>query len=222
MALNFFLLLTLVFYQFPSLSFADAPGSLALFLDEECQEASIINPSVKLPVDTCLVNSGALGVAVQSLPPCASGNAAFVMYHDTSCTNQIQLDLQYNNCYFDGPIGIPAIMFVCSAVAGGTLATTTSTVTAGSTTIPIAANTPNSSPGGSSEQSTPSSNGATATSTSPASHTSSNSSPTSTSSSGSGSGSGLSQSTQIALGVALPIGGILVALLAWWFPCGRR
>ena len=226
MALSLCLLVTLVFYQLPSPSFADASGAIALFLDETCEEASIISPSVKLPVDTCLVNAGALGIAVQSLPPCTSGTAALVMYHDTSCANQIQSNLDYHNCYFDGPDGIPAVMFICSAAVGGSLATATSTVTAGSSTIPVAANTPIFSSGDTSAQSTPSSNGATVTSTvvstSTGSHTSSNSSQTNANGAGSGSGSGLSQSSQIALGVALPVGAILVALFAWWFPCGRR
>ena len=226
MALNLFVLLILILYYLPSSSFAYAFGTLDLFLDEQCLGASVVYPSVTLLADTCLVISGALGIAVQSPPLCASGNAALIMYQDTSCANQIHTVIDYQNCYFDGPNGIPAVLFACTAVAGDDVATATSTVTAGYSTIPVAVNTHTTPSGATNEGSTPSSNGATAVSTSSASFASPNPSQPSTNStssgSGSGSGSGLPQSTQIALGVALPVGGILVALFAWWFPCGRR
>ncbi|KAL8684090.1 MAG: hypothetical protein Q9218_008408, partial [Villophora microphyllina] len=71
----------------PSPSYAAAAGNLAFFLDEQCEEASTSHPSIALPIDTCLVTPGALGIAIQSLPACGSAGASFTMYLDTSCAN---------------------------------------------------------------------------------------------------------------------------------------
>ena len=224
MAFASLLSLYVIFYHLPHISLASAPGTLALFLDEECMQASIINPSVNVPLNTCLVTTGALGIAVKTLPPCTSGDATFVMYRDTSCANLVSGDLQYNNCYFDGPNGVSAIMFTCNKAAGGGSATTTSTVSAGSSSMPVAGDTaPTASSGSTPAQTTPSSNGATTTSAPPSSSTPQSSSNSGgNGSSGTGSGSGLSQNGQIALGVGLPVGSIVVALLAWWFPCRKK
>lgn len=218
--LPFYILL----HHLPVRSFASAPGTLALFLDEECSQASVINPSVHVPIDTCLVTPGALGIAVETLPPCTSGDATLIIYDDTSCANPVGGDLQYENCYFDGPIGVPAVLFACNKAAGGATATATSTVSAGSSSMPVAGGAPaTTSSGGTPEQTTPSSRGATTTSTPPSSSTSQSSTNSSgDGSGGSGSGSGLSQEGQIALGVGLPVGSIVVALLAWWFPCKKK
>ncbi|KAI4159462.1 MAG: hypothetical protein L6R39_000364 [Caloplaca ligustica] len=125
------------------------------------------------------------------------------------------MDLQYQNCYFNGPLGVKALQFVCKDVAGGSVPTTTTTATFGSSSMPIATGavpTPNP---GASQPASPSSNGAVTTP---------NPSSSSQASDGSsaGSGSGLSHNTQIALGVGVPIAALLVAFLAWQFPKNIR
>ena len=221
MALNFLLLVYLLFHHLPLPSLASAPGTLAFFLDEECIQASIINPSVHVPAETCLVTPGALGIAVQTFPPCPSGNTTVQMYHDTSCANPVNMDLQYDNCYFNGPNGVTAIVFACK----GEAVSATSTAAAGSSTIPVAVDSPSTpSSGATTEQTAPASNGATATSTSPPSSTSTSPNTSQTSTSTGGTGSGLSQRTQIIIGVVIPVIAIVVAFLAWWFPrrSGRK
>ena len=161
MALRFLLQSFILLNHFPLGSFASASGTLAYFLDEVCQETSIINPSVSVPADTCLVTTVALGIAIQAYPPCPSGNATFKMFRDRSCANPLSMDLQYDNCYFNAPNGLTAIIFAC----GGASATATSTAAAGSSIIPVAADTPSTtSLGATTGQSTPASNGASTTS----------------------------------------------------------
>ncbi|KAL9610829.1 MAG: hypothetical protein Q9167_004498 [Letrouitia subvulpina] len=218
--------LSLLLYYLPLGSFASASGSLALFLDEICQEASILNPSVNVPLNTCLVTPGAEGIAIKKLPPCDDGSdAELVLFQDTSCANRDNADpdmFKYENCYFDGPNGIDAVLFACGKGAGGEVATSTTTVYA--SRLPIAQET-----GGTGDmpaQSAPLQNTAGSTST-PSSPSSPSNAPTPSPSNkndnnqGSGS-SGLSRTAQIALGVALPVAAVVVALLAWWFPCHGR
>ena len=220
----FLLSLHLICLYLPLLARASAAGDLALYLDGECEQASIINPTVEVAADVCLVTNGAEGMAVELLPPCASGEASVQLYDDTSCANPVDMNLDYGNCYF----AFVAVVFQCTAVAGGSHATATSTVSAGSSSIPVASGAP-ASPTGSSQDS-PSSNEAAATSSTGAIPTTTDTTnPTSTSTNpkkataaGSASSSGgLSQKSQIGLGVGLPAGSILVALLAWLFPCTR-
>ncbi|KAK3176911.1 hypothetical protein OEA41_008237 [Lepraria neglecta] len=221
MTLVYLLPLYILLHHLPVRSLASAPGTLALFLDDICSQASIINPSVHVPINTCLVTPGALGIAVEALPPCTSGDATLIIYQDTSCANPVGSNIQYENCYFDGS-GVPAVLFACSEAAGGATATATSTVSAGSSSMPVAGDTPaTTSSGGTPEQTTPSSNGATTTSTPPSSSTSQSSTNSGGDGSG-GTGSGLSHKGEIALGVGLPVGSIVVALLAWWFPCKKK
>ena len=104
-----------------------------LLLDEECMQASNINPSVHVPANTCLVTPGALGIAVQTFPPCPSGNTTVQMYHDTSCANPVYMYIQYHNCYFNGANGVTAIVFACK----GEAVSATSTAAAGPSTIPV-------------------------------------------------------------------------------------
>ena len=219
------LTLHLLSLYFPLLTRASADGALAQFLDMGCDQASIINPTVDVATDVCLVAKGAEGFAVEVLPPCASGEASLQMYEDTSCAISVDMEnFDYNNCYF----GFVAVVFQCTAVAGGSHATATSTVSAGSSSIAVASGAPaspsGSSPGDSTQQNTPSTNEAAATSsTNPIPISTTNPKKASTTgAAGSASGSGLSQNSQIGLGVGLPVGSIIVALLAWLCPCTRR
>ena len=217
----FLLTLQLLYLYFP-LARASADGTLAMYLDEECEQASIINPTVQVATDVCLVTEGADAIAVEVLPPCGSGEASVQLYDDTSCANPISMDLQYENCYF----AFVAVVFQCTAVAEGSHATATSTVSAGSSSMAVATGAP-ASPTGTSLD-TPSSNEAVATSstTNPIPTATDATNPQKTTAAGAaGSAStsgGLSKNSQIGLGVGLPAGSILVALLAWLCPCTRN
>lgn len=133
------------------------------------------------------------------------------------------MDLQYENCYFDGPNGLTAVGFECPEDGRGGGTTSTSTVSAGSSSLAVAVGTPEAvAPVGA----TPQTNGASTTYVPNASSTASNPSQPTTDSSGSSdggdsSGPGLSQKWQIVLGVVVPVMAIVVALLAWWFPCHK-
>ncbi|KAI4162405.1 MAG: hypothetical protein LQ342_003971 [Letrouitia transgressa] len=216
----------LLLYYLPLRSFASASGSLALFLDEICREASTLNPSVNIPLNTCLVTPGAQGIAIKTLPPCDDGSdAELVLFQDTSCADRDSADpemFKFENCYFDGPNGVEAVLFACGKNAGGAVATSTTTVYA--SRLPIAQETGGS--GSTPEQSAPLQNTAISTSIPSAPSSPSKAptpSPSDNNDNNNGSGtSGLSRTGQIALGVALPVAAVVVALLAWWFPCHGR
>ncbi|KAL8921785.1 MAG: hypothetical protein Q9208_005542 [Pyrenodesmia sp. 3 TL-2023] len=218
-----------------SLAAAASSGTLAFFLDQNCQEASIINPTVDLAVATCLVTPGADGIAVINPPPCTSGDAATpILYRDTSCANaeRMNIDYEYSNCYFDGPSGVTAIMFTCPKVAGGSLATATSTASASSSSMAVAVGAPTAgSTALSPTQNAPAPNGAvvSASLANPSSSASSQANRTNSGTTGDGNdnraggngkGSGLSTTQVIA--VVCPVGAAVIALLAWLFPCGGR
>lgn len=212
-ARDFHLAIVILFY-IPALCLSAAPGTLSSFLDYSCTEPIVINPTFTIPVGACLVTKGVNSLIIQFLPPCSTGVASLVMYRDRSCANAIDMsDVNFDdNCYsYYGYGSINAVQFVCPEVAGGSVATTTTTATFGSTTIPVASGASFSGTG--SQPTAPSSNEAAPTTT-----------PTSNSVDGDGggrSGSGLSQHATIALGVAIPVIAVLVALLAWWFPCKK-
>ncbi|KAL8811570.1 MAG: hypothetical protein Q9223_002088 [Gallowayella weberi] len=219
-----------VFLCLPVLSISAGSGTLNVYLDFYCSKASVINPKVSVPLNTCLVSPNAYGMAVQVLPPCATGTAALHMYWDTSCGSGI--DVPYfqirDNCYADNSgQNIRAVQFVCPEVAGGSVATSTTTLTFGSSLIPIASDAPSS---GAKKQSTsPSSNNAQPTSNPSSTSDSSSTSPSTVPShtnapvddDAGGSNSGLSHSAIVGLGVGVPIATLLVALLAWLFPCKK-
>ena len=224
MASLFLFALSIIFFQLPSSISSSAPGTLAFFLDEQCEQASYINPTTNLPTDVCLVTPGALGIAVKTLPPCASGDASLIMYTDTSCARESSFPWAEENCWFNGPDGVSAVMFVCKDTSGGSSATATSTVSAGSSSMPVAAGaaaTPVS--GGTAGQNASPSSNTDTTPTSASSASPKDSSPGSSPSSGvsSGNSAGLKHNGQIILGVVLPVAGVAIALLAWLFPCKK-
>ncbi|KAL8785818.1 MAG: hypothetical protein Q9213_003125 [Squamulea squamosa] len=208
----------------PVLSFSAASGSLNVFLDYYCLEASVVNPKVSVPVNTCLVGRSAYGMAIQVLPPCATGTATLDVYTDTSCGSDIDVpdDQIRSNCYeAKSEQHIMAVQFVCPEVAGGNVATSTTTVAFGSSLIPIASDTPSSGDKGQSKSLT--SNKALPTSdpssTSPSPGTS-HTDAVGVDDSG-GSSPGLSHNAVVGLGVGVPIATLVVALLAWLFPCKK-
>ena len=219
-------------------------GTIAVFSDLNCVRVSVVNPTVHLPANTCLVSPNAESVSVRALPACLSGSAKIATYRDTSCSNPMEEPdfMVEKNCYSDGTgAAIKAIQFVCPEVDSGSEPTSTTTATFGSSLIPIASDTP--SPRSETQPTVRSSSRSMSTSeptASPAALTSSSAalafspaynSPTATPTSGSGnrtgdspSGSGISRDAQIGIGIGVPVVALIVAVLAWWFPCkkGRR
>lgn len=221
-AIDFRLAIILLFY-IPASCLSAAPGTLKSFLEPFCIGKSVINSTFDIPVGTCLVTDTQrmFSLAVQILPPCSTGVATLAIYHDKSCANAVDVaDYKIQtNCYYDDNENdrIIAVQFVCQEVEGGTVAATITTATFGSSLIPIASGAPLSGTG--SRPTTPSSNDAA-----PTKNPTSSSPPTSSSLDGNGSGqpaSAISQKSTIALSVAIPAAAVLVALLAWWFPCRK-
>lgn len=207
----------IILLYLPTFCVSSTAGTLSAFLGYDCTRASLINQKVNISVGTCLVTSGARGIAVRILPPCSIGAATLAVYGDNLCADPLSLS-EYNedNCYYASSSGyVAAVQFVCPEVAGGSEPTSTTTATFGSSFIPVASGTPFS--GIDLQPTTPSSNDAA-----PTANLTSSSPPTSNTVDGDGngrSGSGLSHRSTIALGVAIPVAAMFVALLAWWFPC---
>ena len=201
-------------------------GLIAQYLDFGCTETSLVDPTVSLPLDTCLVTS-AQGLAAQRLPNCPTGTAKLQVYQDEACA--IPDSSKYNNCIiYDSDVIV--VMFICGSVADGNSGpTSTTTATAGSVLVPVAkatgatgatgattTSTSTSTSGGDSSQTATDLNGLS-TSAAPTSSTS-NPLQTNASNDDGDSSSGLSHRDQIILGVALPVSSLVVALLAWLYP----
>ena len=129
-----------------------ALGTIALFLDRECTEASGTNTSVKVSPNECLVTSGALGVAIQVLPQCDSGRkASFYAFDDSACASSSSSPYDFSFCVQNGATGVVAIGAVCAGDPDGFIASTTVTVSASSPTAKI----PATATGGSAASTTP-------------------------------------------------------------------
>ena len=209
-------------------------GTLTVFSDLTCVKVSVVNPTVNLPANTCLISPNAKSVSVRALPACLSGSAKIATYRDTSCSNPMKEydNLIENNCYSDGTtVAIKAIQFVCPEVESGSEPTSTTTATFGSSLIPIASDTPLSrgetQPVGSSSSGSLSiseSTTSSATLTSSPAYNSPSATPTIGSDNRNGdtpSGSGISRDAQIGIGIGVPVAALIVAVLAWWFPCKK-
>ena len=192
------------------------PGQVAQFLNYECTHQSLINPTVSLDLDTCLVTSGAFGLVPQRVPACNTGSAKLQVYQDQACARPDLSSLDEDHCVSNDNFPISAVMFICTDESSQPK--TTTTVTADSVLVPVAKAT------GATTTSTPSdpssvtdSNGLVTSATQIGS--ASNPSQTDASSDGGDLGSsGLSHRDQIILGVAFPVGSLVVALLAWLYP----
>ena len=119
-----------------------AQGQIAQFLDLSCEKKSPINPTVSLPLNTCLViestqegANGAEAVIVQVLPACPPGssNPTLQLYQDQSCATPASNGDTGSDClWILSDIDVPAVMFICGSVADGdSHATSTTTVSAG-------------------------------------------------------------------------------------------
>lgn len=224
-------------FLFPSKALAQ--GKLALFLDFYCKTPSQLQPTVSLPLSTCLVPVGALSVAINQFPACDSGTASMIMYEDTSCArstfDKTKSYTGYSdlaNCFylFVGK-SIPGIMFTCEEPATNPQPTSTASITAsaiagvatgqGGGAKTTTASTTSSSPPPS-KTSSPNTGGDGGGSGNP-----SDGSSTTSSAGGKPSGdasdsdsSSLSRSDKIAIGVGLGVGlpSVVVGILAWWWP----
>ncbi|KAI4146090.1 MAG: hypothetical protein LQ341_002179 [Variospora aurantia] len=209
------------------------PGSISAFLDTGCYKPSVINPTISLALNSCLVpTGGAQSFAVQVFPPCASGRATMIMYRDSSCTRPVDGTRDYKNCFWSLSDNVPAVQFVCRDVSNGEVPTSTSTATFGSSLIPVAGaaiETPatggqttmgRTSPS-SNENASPTSSSDSQPPTSPGTGNIGDNNNNNNDGSDSSSGAGISRRSQIALGVGVPVAALLVALLAWWFPCKK-
>ena len=113
-----------------SLYVVGSPGSIAFFLDEQCDKSSFNCPTAKLAFSTCLVTDGALAISLQTRPQCLAENAAFQI-KDTACANGINMDLEYNDCFLKRPNGVSAAAKECASADEAFTATATSMVEAG-------------------------------------------------------------------------------------------
>ena len=210
----------------PSSSLAATSPSMNFFLDYYCRKPSIINPTIDVAANTCLVCPGAYGVNVKVLPACATGSASVVMYYDTACSNPNTEDSSYTddvNCFSDD-MGqeLKAVQYVCKDVADGQVATATTTVSFGSSSLPVAGGVATGNTGGTPTTlaTYPSSNVASPTqdSSSSTSDQSGSNGGSSNSSGSGGGGGGLSRSATIAISIGIPVAALIVALLAWQCP----
>ena len=219
-----------------------AQGKLALYLDFACSTPSSLEPSVSLPLSTCLVPVGAVSLAIQQFPKCDSGTANMIMYEDTSCAlNTFSKSESYtgwssrDNCFywFIGK-SIPGVMFTCEEPATNPQPTSTSTVRASiiagvATDDPAtgSATGPATGPADASKTTTASTGKTTATTGKTTATTQSGTGSATTSTAGTSSdnasssnSSGLGRSDKIAIGVGLGVGipSIVIGFLAWFWP----
>lgn len=179
---------------------------------------------VNLPIDTYLVTPGAWGMAVKILPPCPTGEAALVMYQDTSYAQSIDEGTFYAICHsYYG--GVPVVQFVCKEVAGGSITTSTTTATFGKSATPVVGGAATPVFGEESQPTSPISNNALPTSKPSSSSTfpgSSHTGYTINSDDTATSGSGLSHNAQVMQGVGIPVAALFIAIMAWQFPRRMR
>ena len=227
-----------------ALAASDAAGKINLYNDYDCNHPSSLNPTVTLPLSTCLVTTGGEGLVIAEFPPCPQSTATLIYYQDVACgvpTSDVSTSIFAQNCFqlASGTdlYNARAVMFSCQPAANNPQPSSTTTavvsalaaVATGSTesngsgsSTSAAGSTPTdtSTQKNSTDSSGSNSNGGTRTSTSTSTGTSTSTS-TSTSS---GSGSGLNTGDIIALVVGLGIGipTIVIMLAAWLFPDFRH
>lgn len=211
------------------LAASDAAGKINLYDDYDCIHPSTLNPSVTLPLSTCLVTTGGEGLVIAELPPCPQSTATLIYYQDTACGVQtdVSTGISAENCFqlADGTdlYNARSVMFSCSPAANNLQPSSTTTAVVSA----LAAVATGSTESNGSESST-SAAGSTPTDTitqkNSTSSSGSNSSGGASTSTNPGSGSGLDTGDIIALAVGLGIGipTILVMLATWLFPDFRH
>ena len=78
-------LLLLFYHPISGLGASTPAGTLKLYNDYGCNKPSTLNPTVTLPLDTCLVTTGGEGLVIAKYPPCPSSTASLIYYSDTAC-----------------------------------------------------------------------------------------------------------------------------------------
>jgi len=224
------LLLSPVLLRPLALAASDVPGKVNLYEDYNCFHASTLNPTVTLPLSTCLVTPGGYGLVIAAYPPCPSSSASLLFYQDASCGVQVKVttSIGADKCFllWDGFYDARSVMFTCQPAAANPQPSSTTTAI-----VSQLAAVATGSPTGNGNSQTTSAVGPEPTNTGTSGTTNSspgNSSGTNNSNPGnstsSSSGSGLSTSDIIALAVGLGVGGltITIMLLAWLFPNFRH
>ena len=221
-----------------ALAVSETPGTIKLYDDFDCDHPSTLNPTVTLPLSTCLDTPGGEGLVIAELPPCPQSTAILIYYSNTGCglqTTDVSTSITSDSC-FQLAAGTDlfnaySVMFSCQPAADNPQPSSTSTAVVsalaavatgssesdGSGSSTSAASTPT--PTSTQNDSTGSGNSNTNTNT----NTNSNSNGGTSASTSSGSGSGLDIGDIIALAVGLGIGiptiGIMIA--AWRYPVFR-
>lgn len=206
-----------------------APGKIDLYDDYDCGHPSTLNPTVTLPLSTCLITTGGGGLVIAELPPCPQSTATLIYYSDTACgvqTTDVSTSITSSSC-FQLAAGTDlynanSVMFSCQPAANNPQPSSTTTAVV-SALAAVATGSTESNGSGSSTSAA----GATPTDTSTQKNSTgsggSNSNDGTTSTSAS-SDSGLDTGDIIALAVGLGIGipTIVIMLAAWLFPDFRN
>ncbi|KAK3171505.1 hypothetical protein OEA41_003589 [Lepraria neglecta] len=213
-----------------ALAASDAAGKINLYNDYDCNQPSSLNPTVTLPLSTCLVTTGGEGLVIAEFPPCPQSTATLIYYQDTACgvpTNDVSTSIFAQNC-FQLAAGTDlynarAVMFSCQPAANNPQPSSTTTAVV-SALAAVATGSTESNGGGSSTSaagSTPTDTSTQKTSTPSSGSNSNGGTSTSTSTS---TDSGLNTGDIIALAVGLGIGipTIVIMLATWLFPDFRH
>ncbi len=220
-----------------ALAVSDTPGTIKLYDDFDCDHPSTLNPTVTLPLSTCLDTPGGEGLVIAELPPCPQGTATLIYYSNTGCglqTNDVSTSITSDSC-FQLAAGTDlynaySVMFSCEPAANNPQPDSTSTAVVsalaavatgssesdGSGSSTSSASTPT--PTSTQNDSTGSSNGNTNTNT----NTNTNSNSNGGTSSGSGSGLDMGDIIALAIGLGIGIPTILIMIAAWRFPVFRH
>ena len=223
-----------------ALAASDAAGKINLYDDYNCNHPSSLNPTVTLPLSTCLVTTGGEGLVIAEFPPCPQSTATLIYYQDTACgvqANDVSTSLIAQNC-FDLAAGTDiydarAVMFSCQPAANNPQPSSTTTAVVSALAAVATGSTESNGSGSSTSAagSTPTdtstqknSTGSSGSNSNGSTSTSTSTSTSSGSGSGSGTGSGLNTGDVIALVVGLGIGipTIVIMLGAWLFPDFRH
>lgn len=206
-----------------ALAASTAPGKLNLYDDYSCKIASTLNPTVTLPLSTCLVTPGGEGLVIALYPECPSSTASLIYYQDTTCgvSTTISSSTFSDKCFqLAAGVGLftaRSVMFACQPAEANPQPSSTTTAVV-SQLAPVATG----SPAGNGNGSTTSAAVPEPTSTSNSGNGGGNSNPGTSTTSSSSSGLSTSDIVAIAVGLGVGIPTIIIMLLAWLFPDLRR
>ncbi len=218
-----------------ALAVSDTPGTIKLYDDFDCDHPSTLNPTVTLPLSTCLDTPGGEGLVIAELPPCPQSTATLIYYSNTGCglqTNDVSTSITSDSC-FQLAAGTDlynaySVMFSCQPAANNPQPNSTSTAVVSGLAAVATGSTENDGSGSSTSATsapTPTStqNDSTGSSNSNT-NTNTNSNSNSNGATSSRSGSGLDTGDIIALAVGLGIGisTIVIMIAAWRFPVFRK